>query len=66
MVSNPKPGDRVQLWYAAARRPIAPHHGHLATVVTAAKGRGPRNHLVRTDAGELVIVPAGNLRLPKP
>jgi len=64
MISNPRLGQIVQLWYRASLRPIAPDHGRVGTVVARAKGR-PRNHGVSID-GRLTIVPAGNLRDPRP
>jgi hypothetical protein len=65
VLSSPKPGTRVVLHYAAARRAIAPYHGRTGTVVTPGKGR-PRNHLVCLDGdGAMVIVPAGNVRAAK-
>lgn len=65
MISRPHVGQPVQLWYAAARRAVAPLHGRIGRVVAAAGvGRGPRNHLVNVD-GSPVVVPAGNLRNPE-
>ena len=67
MVRTPCLGQRVQVWYAGPRRHW-PHHGKVGTVVVRSVGPGPRNHGVRMDSdgtdgtGELVIVPAGNLR----
>lgn len=61
MLSSPKPGQRVQLWYGHPHRDTMPHHGKAGVVVFAGKGR-PRNHLVRLADGTLVIVPAGNIR----
>ena len=60
MLSHPRPGQRVRLHYAARTIANRPHHGKLATVLIASKGR-PRNHLVETDDGVKLIVPAGNL-----
>lgn len=62
MLSRPQPGTRVVLHYAAAKRPVAPHHGKTGTVEIVATGPGPRNHAVRLDTGEVVSVPAGQLR----
>ena len=62
MLTNPRPGTPVILWYA--RKPgsdrIAPHHGKTGVVIAAGQGR-PRNHMVLLDSGP-VVVPAGNLR----
>ena len=60
MLTNPKPGTRVQVWY---RRQVAPHmplHGRIVTVITASRRR-PRNVLVALDR-EMYVVPCGNLR----
>lgn len=64
MLSNPQPGDRVELRYRAALRPLCPH-GQKGAIVAAGRGR-PRNHLVRLDIGVRVVVPAGNLQKEKP
>lgn len=61
MVSNPRPGQRVQLWYAAKARAAFPLHARPGRVEVVGKAR-PRNHGVRLDGGPLVVVPAGNLR----
>ena len=61
MISNPTPGQRVTLWYAEAKRRIAPLHGKPGVVFARAAGPGPRNHAVEVE-GRLVIVPAGQLR----
>ena len=63
MMSYPRIGQRVQVWYAAKRLPM-PLHGRIGTVVVRSKGR-PRNHGVEID-GTLFVVPAGNLREPTP
>lgn len=63
MISHPYLGQVVQLWYRAALRGVAPHHGKVGTVVVKALGR-PRNHGVEVD-GVLTIVPAGHLREPR-
>ena len=60
MLSNPKLGQRVQVWYAARRRPVMHLHGKIGTVEIVSHKR-PRNHGVRID-GTLWVVPAGNLR----
>lgn len=62
MISNPRPGQRVQVWYAAKRLPM-PWHGQTGTVEIVGRSR-PRNHGIRVGAA-LVVVPAGNLREPK-
>lgn len=61
MLTNPRPGDRVQLWYGERWRRACGHlHGRKGVVEIASRGK-PRNHGVRVG-GELVVVPAGNLR----
>lgn len=60
MLSNPRVGDRVRLHYRKRVGEFMPWHGATAVVVVAGRAR-PRNHLVRIDAGPLVVVPAGNL-----
>jgi len=76
MLSNPRPGQRCQLWYGPRYLPHARPglHGACGVVVAVGGGRkpgqapgtkgSPRNVLVRLDSGETVIVPGGNLRLP--
>ena len=61
MLCNPRKGQRVLLWYAASKRPIADLHGCYGNVEVVSKGPGPRNHGIRLD-GCLYVVPAGNLR----
>jgi hypothetical protein len=67
MMSHPRPGQRVQIWYRAAMAAIMPYHRRIATVAIVAHGK-PRNHGVILTHGQivygtlLVIVPAGNLR----
>lgn len=64
MISNPRLGQRVQLWYGKPHREVMPHHVRLGTVEIVGRAR-PRNHGIRLDGGPLVVVPAGNLREPK-
>lgn len=61
MIRNPRVGQRVQIWYAAARRHVAPHHGRTGTVVVTPGGH-PRNVLVDLGGGLKVVVPVGNIR----
>lgn len=61
MMSRPRIGTPCQLWYALARRSIAPFHGLTGVVVAVARGKGPRNHAVKVN-GQVLIVPAGQLR----
>lgn len=62
MIRHPKIGQQVQAWYAAANRWKARYHGKVGTLRIASAGK---NHGVEID-GELVVIPAGNLREPKP
>lgn len=43
MISHPKIGTVVMVWYAAKARHARPLHGKTGTVIIASKGR-PRNH----------------------
>lgn len=62
MILNPRPGQRVQVWYRAGLRDVMPYHGKIGTVAVVCRGR-PRNHGVLID-GEVIAVPCGNLRVP--
>jgi len=70
MISSPRKGQTVQIWYRTTPFPNGlpapstwmPWHGKIGTVEIVCKGR-PRNHGVLID-GTLVGVPAGNLREP--
>lgn len=61
MIRRPREGQRVQLWYAAPRRRIAPHHGAVGVVAIVGRGPGPRNAGVDVG-GRVVVVSGGNLR----
>lgn len=70
MIRSPKLNHRVRVHYAtkAKRKGLAipsafmPWHGKEGVIVTVPKGRGgPCNVGVRLDAGEVVVVPRGNL-----
>lgn len=61
MLSNPRVGQTVQVWYAARRRSVMHLHGKIGRVEIVSRKR-PRNHGMRVD-GILWVVPAGNLRL---
>lgn len=61
MIRHPRPGQRVQIWYARDYAHMMPLHGRVGRVVTVSTGR-PRNHGVEVDDGRRVAVPAGNLR----
>jgi len=60
MMTAPRTGQRVRLHYAASYAHMMPYHGRHGVVVVSGRGK-PRNHAVRLDNGELVIVPCGNL-----
>lgn len=60
MLSNPRVGDRVRVHYRKRVGNFMPWHGRTGVVVVPGRAK-PRNHLVRIDAGPLVVVPAGNL-----
>ncbi len=63
MISSPKVGQRVQVWYRKERAPHMPWHGRIGIVEISSRGK-PRNHLINID-GTTVVVPCGNLRKPK-
>lgn len=60
MLANPRPGQRVQVWYRRDRAAFMPLHGKLGSVVVVSRGK-PRNHGVKVD-GAVYVVPCGNLR----
>jgi len=60
VLTNPKIGQEVQVWYRAGVRLVAPLHGKVGRVAERGRGR-PRNHAVKID-GLTFIVPCGNLR----
>lgn len=60
MLSCPKVGARVQVWYRVSLRAFMPLHAKVGIVVVSSRGR-PRNHGIEID-GVLFVVPAGNLR----
>lgn len=59
MLSNPKPGQAVLIWYGKQTRDVMLLHGRIGTVVHPGKG-SQRNHLVEVD-GAVHVVPCGNL-----
>lgn len=61
MITNPRLGQRIQIWYGRQHRDAMPWHGRLGTLEIAGRAR-PRNHGIRIDGGPVVVVPAGNLR----
>ena len=63
MLSCPKVGTVVQVWYAARWRDFMPLHGRIGIVKVSSRGR-PRNHGIEID-GVVWVVPAGNLRKPQ-
>jgi len=64
MLTNPRLGREVQVWYRPALAAGMPHHGQTGRVVGVGRGR-PKNHAVLIG-GRLVIVPCGNLRPSEP
>jgi len=76
MISNPRIGSTAQIWYNKRLAPHMPYHGRIGTIVVrggckptgdavqvceGVRPRGPRNHGISID-GQLIVVPAGNLR----
>ena len=69
MLSSPRLGQRVQVWYAARYRDVMPWHGRIGavtvrgtrSVVGTGEQKRPRNHAIEID-GCAVCVPCGNLR----
>jgi len=61
MMANPKPGQRVQVWYARRYAHTMPLHGKIGTVKIANRRGKPRNHGIEID-GVLWVIPCGNLR----
>lgn len=78
MISHPKIGQRVQVWYRTTAKakgfaPPAdymPYHACCGTVRITSNPRrldglmAPRNVLVQMDTGQCISVPCGNLRPP--
>ncbi len=60
VIRAPHRGQRVTLRYRPSQRQLGPH-GERGEVLVAARGRGPRNALVRPDSGRLVVVVRGQL-----
>jgi len=60
MLTNPKAGQKAQVWYREGLRSLMPLHGRVGMVRVAGRGR-PRNHGVEIDE-QIFIVPCGNLR----
>lgn len=65
MISNPKLGQQVQVWYAKRYAHTMPLHAKVGTVVVVCKARRCRNHGVAID-GVMYAVPCGNLRKVEP
>jgi len=64
MIRHPRVGQVVQIHYAKHYAMHMPHHGRIGVVRIAARGPGPRDHLVEFDDGSIAAIPAGNLRVP--
>jgi hypothetical protein len=62
MLVHAAKGNRVELCYRKSLRTCFLHHGKKGTVEIGGRGK-PRNHLVRLDSGERIIVPCGHLNL---
>ena len=62
MISNPKPGQVVQVWYGRGWRRL-PLHGRQGVVRIAGNGK-PRNHGVEIG-GQMYVVNGGHLRNPR-
>jgi hypothetical protein len=60
MLTNPRIGSVVQVWYRVSFQEMMPHHGALG-VVLFAKQKRPRNHVIDIK-GVPAVVPFGNLR----
>jgi hypothetical protein len=60
MILNPRPGQRVLIWYRPVLRDVMPYHGRQGTVVVVSRGK-PRNHGVLID-GRMIVFSCGNLR----
>jgi hypothetical protein len=60
MMTNPRIGQRVQVWYRQGLQTHMPLHGEIGNVVIVSHGK-PRNHGVQLKSGTYVI-PCGNLR----
>ena len=60
MMSSPKAGQIVQIWYGPNTRDAMPWHGKKGVVLVVGRAR-PRNHVIEVG-GVKVVVPAGNLR----
>jgi hypothetical protein len=65
MISYPRQGQSVQIWYGRLYRDMMPLHGRVGQVRIVSRGPGPRNHGVEVD-GQVYVIPRGNLRLPHP
>jgi hypothetical protein len=60
VISNPRPGMLVLVWYRLEARICSPLHGKLGRVVVAGRGK-PRNHGVKIGR-HVYVIPAGNLQ----
>ena len=62
MIRHPKKGQRVRIHYAARYAASMPWNGKTGRIVTVGTGKAPRNALVDTGHGA-VVVPRGNLQV---
>ena len=60
MLVNPQKGQPVELRYREKLRALFEHHGKRGVVEIAGRGK-PRNHLIRLESGERIVVPCGHL-----
>jgi len=58
MLSYPREGQVVQMWYRDKTMPL---HGLTGTIVIVSRGPGPRNHGIAVD-GVMYVVNRGHLR----
>jgi hypothetical protein len=60
MITNPRQGQAVTIWYGKKLRGWMPLHGKTGVVEIVCRGK-PRNHGVRVN-GVLYAIPCGNLQ----
>jgi len=61
MIWHPKPGQLVQLHYAASGQ-VFPYQDRIGVAVRVGRGPGPRNaEVLLVEDGRCVVVPRGNL-----
>ena len=60
MLCNPRPGQRVRVWYCKALAHMMPLHGQVGVVRIVGHGK-PRNHGIEVD-GKTYAVNCGHLQ----